>query len=106
MENPVGRMLDKCTQDSELPAAARLLPRLKKRFPGFAFCALLDSRYCSETGFALCEANDWPFLITLTEGVLPSVSDEFQALRALTPENRRTDATLPAGRRATKHEDR
>jgi len=36
-------------QDSELPAAERLFPRLKKAFPGFAFCALLDSRYCNET---------------------------------------------------------
>jgi len=77
-------------QDSELPAAERLLPRVKKAFPGFAFCALLDSRYANETGFALCEKNDWRFIITLKEGSIPSVWSEFQTLRRLTPENRRT----------------
>jgi len=77
-------------QDSELPAAERLFPRLKKAFPGFALCALLDSRYCNETGFSLCEQNDWRFIITFKEGVLPSVWQEFQALRRLTPENRWT----------------
>ena len=67
VENPVGRMPYKVPQDSELPGAARLFPRLKKAFGGFAFCALLDRRYCNETGFALCEANGRPFLITLNE---------------------------------------
>jgi len=88
VENPPGPPPD--TQDSELPAAARLLARVKKAFPGFAFCALLDSRYCNETGFALCEKNDWRFIITLQEGSLPSVWHEFQSLRRLTPDNRRT----------------
>jgi hypothetical protein len=90
VENPPAFDPAKDTQDSELPAAERLFPRLKRAFPGFAFCALLDSRYCNETGFALCEKNDWRFLITLKEGVLPSVWQEFQTLRRLTPENRLT----------------
>jgi hypothetical protein len=75
-------------QDSELPAAERLLLRVKKVFPGFAFCALLDSRYANNTAFTLCERNDWRFLITLKEGSLPSVWSEFQTLSRLTPENR------------------
>ena len=91
VENPVGPMPDNVAQDSELPAAARLFGRLKEAFPRFAFCALPDGRYCNETGFALCEANDWRFLITLNEGVLPGVWQEFQTLRALTPENRRVE---------------
>jgi len=90
VENPPGFDSSTGTQDSELPAAGRLFPRVKAAFPGFAFCALLDARYCNETGFALCERNDWRFLITLKEGSLPSVWNEFLALRALTPENRRT----------------
>jgi hypothetical protein len=89
VENPPGRDPTD-TQDSELPAAGRLFPRVKAAFPGFAFCALLDARYCHETGFALCEKNDWRFIITLKEGSLPSVWNEFQTLRPLTPENRRT----------------
>lgn len=75
-------------QDSELPAAERLFPKVKAAFPGFAFCALLDARYCNETGFTLCEKNDWRFIITLKEGSLPSVWNEFQTLRRLSPQNR------------------
>jgi len=88
VENKPGLDPSKDTQDSELPAAERLFPRVKKAFPGFAFCALLDARYCNETGFALCEKNDWRFLIPLKEGALPSVWQEFQTLSALTPQNR------------------
>ena len=89
VENPPGPDPDKDTQDSELPAAGRLFPRLKRAFPGFGFCALLDARYCNETGFALCEENDWRFIVTLKEGSLPSVWDEFQVLRRLVRQNRR-----------------
>jgi len=88
LENPSGPDSGQ-TQDSELPAAQRLLPRVHKAFPGFAFCALLDARYCNETGFALCEQNGWHFIITLKEGSLPSVWSEFEALRRLNPQNRR-----------------
>lgn len=87
VENPPG-FDPKDPQDSELPAAGRLFPRVKAAFSGFAFCALLDARYCNETGFALCEKNDWRFLITLKEGSLPTVWQEFHALRAMTPQNR------------------
>jgi hypothetical protein len=90
VENPPGVDPKKDAQDSELPAAERLFPRVKNAFPGFAFCALLDARYCNETGFALCEKNDWRFIITLKEGSLPTVWQEFQTLRRLTPKNRLT----------------
>lgn len=90
VENPPGFDPKHGAQDSELPAAERLFPRLKTAFPGFQFCALLDARYCNETGFALCEKNDWRFLITLKEGSLQTVWQEFQTLRGLAKENRRT----------------
>lgn len=89
VENPPG-FDPKGAQDSELSAAGRLFPRVKEAFPGFAFCALLDARYCNETGFALCQKNDWRFLITFKEGSLPTVWQEYQTLRGLTPQNRRT----------------
>jgi len=88
VENPPGLNPGQA-QDSELPAAERLFPRVKAAFRGFAFCALLDARYCNETGFSLCEKNDWRFLITLKEGALPSVWNEFQTLREIAPGNRR-----------------
>ena len=77
-------------QDSELPAAGRLFPAVKAAFRGFAFCALLDTRYANETGFSFCEANDWRFIMTLKEGSLPEVWQEFEALLPLCPENRHT----------------
>jgi len=89
VENPPGLDPTKDTQDSELPAAVRLARNVKRAFPGFAFCALLDARYCNETGFALCRENDWRFIITLKEGSLPSVWNEFQTLRKLTADNSR-----------------
>ena len=89
VENPPGLDPARDSQDSELPAAERLFGRLKAAFGGFAFCALLDARYCNETGFALCEKNDWRFIITLKEGSLPSVWKEMESLRRLVPENRR-----------------
>jgi hypothetical protein len=88
VENPAARPTDD-PQDSELPAAARLFEKVKRAFPGFAFCALLDSRYANETGFAMCRKNDWRFIITLKEGSLPSVWKEFETLRELVPQNRR-----------------
>ena len=48
VENPPGLDPATDTQNSELPAAGRLFERLKIAFPGFAFCALLDSHYCYE----------------------------------------------------------
>lgn len=71
MENPPDFDPAKGAQDSELPAAERLFPRVKAAFPGFPFCALLDARYCNETGFSLCEKNDWRFLITLRKAHYP-----------------------------------
>ena len=93
VENPQGWVAGQSPQDCELSAAQRLFPRLKAAFPGFAFCALLDSRYCNETGFRMCEENHWPYVITFKEGSLPSVWEEFQTLQALTPENRLTVRT-------------
>ena len=88
VENPPDFDPERDTQESELPAAGRLFARVKKALPGFAFCALLDARYCNETGFTFCQNNDWRFFTTLEEGSLPSVWREFQTLRPLSPENR------------------
>ncbi len=89
VENPPGLDPATDTQNSELPAAGRLARCVKRAFHGFAFCALLDARYCNKTGFALCRENGWRFLITFKEGSLPSVWREFQTLRQLVPQNRR-----------------
>jgi len=73
------------------------LARLKKDFPGLAVCLLLDSRHCNGPTFRLCRAHDWRFLIVLKPGALPSVFEEFEALKAQSPENPLTVPT-PDGR--------
>lgn len=87
VENPLGP--PPAVQNSELPAAHALLRRVHAAFPALPVCALLDSRYANEPTFALCDALHWRFLITLQEGSIPSVWQEFQTLRTLTSEPRR-----------------
>lgn len=76
-------------QDCELKAFHRLTDRLKKRFPRAKFCLLLDGLFAGGPTFALCEKKHWKYLIGLTDEDLPSVNQEFEALLALPPENRR-----------------
>lgn len=80
--------------DCELRAGARLFPRLKRDLGNFPVCVLLDSLWCNETGFSLCEANGWRFLIVLKEGSLPTVMGEFEALRPQCPDHH-LNATIP-----------
>jgi hypothetical protein len=76
-------------QDCELKAFYRLAERLKKRFPRAKFCLLLDGLFAGGPTFALCEKKHWKYLIGLTDDDLPSVNQEFEALLALPPQNRR-----------------
>jgi hypothetical protein len=92
-----GQSPDRYKQDCELKALPRLLARIKKAFPGLALCLLLDSLHCNGPTFRLCRAHDWRFLIVLKEGALPSVFEEFEALKAQSPENQLTVPT-PDGR--------
>ena len=85
-----GQSDDRYKQDCELKALPRLLARLKKDFPGLAVCLLLDSLHCNGPTFRLCRVHDWRFLIVLKEGALPSVFEEFEALKAQSPENQLT----------------
>jgi len=84
------------TQDCELAAAQRLLPRLNEAFPKLAICLLLDALYAAEPIFALCEKHQWGFLIVLKEGSIPTLYHEFYDLVAHAPENTRTHHTKTA----------
>jgi hypothetical protein len=83
-------------QDCELKAFYRLAARLKKRFPNAHFCLLLDGLFAGGPTLEVCEQKDWKYLIGLTDEDLPTVNQEFEALLALPPENRR-EITLPKG---------
>ena len=87
-------------QDCELKAFYRLADRLKKRFPHAHFCLLLDGLFAGGPTLAVCEKKDWKYLIGLTDDDLPTVNQEFEALLALPPENRK-DIVLPKGVRQT-----
>lgn len=75
-------------QDCELKAFYRLSKRLKERFPRLPICLSLDGLFAGGPTFAVCEANNWKYMIVLKDKDLPSVNGEFAALLKLCPENR------------------
>jgi hypothetical protein len=74
-------------QDCELKAFYRLAQRLKQRFPRLPICLLLDGLFAGGPTFTRCEEYGWKYLITLQDGDLPSVHQDFEALTQLVPEN-------------------
>jgi hypothetical protein len=66
----------------------RLADRLKQRFPRLPLCLLLDSLFAGGPTFTRCEQYGWKYVITLQDGDLPSVHQDFEALTKLAPENR------------------
>lgn len=73
-------------QDCELAALPRLLAKLNALFPRLPICLLFDSLYANQTVLRLCRQYGWRWLITLKEGSLPTVFDEFQTLKRLSPD--------------------
>lgn len=80
-------------QDCELKAFARLTEQLHKDFPQLRLCLLLDALYANGPVFDLCRRYRWKFIVTFKQGSLPALWTEYEALRALQPENRRTGTT-------------
>jgi hypothetical protein len=74
-------------QDCELRAFYRLAERLKQRFPRLPICLLLDGLFAGGPTFTRCEEYGWKYVITLQDGDLPSVHQDFDALTPLAPEN-------------------
>lgn len=74
-------------QDCELKAFYRLAKTLKKDFPQTRLCLLLDGLFACNPVVKLCERNRWAYIITLREGSLPAVFQDYEALLTLTPEN-------------------
>jgi hypothetical protein len=78
-------------EDCEKKAFARLAPRLHSDFPQLRLCLLLDALYANGPVFDLCSRYHWKYIITFKEGGLPALWTEYEALRDLQPENRRTE---------------
>jgi len=78
-------------EDCEKKAFARLAPQLHSDFPQLRLCLLLDALYANGPVFDLCSRYHWKYIITFKEGGLPALWTEYEALRDLQPENRRTE---------------
>lgn len=94
--NPVSEY-DK--QDCERKAFVRLAARLKQLYPRLPICLTADGLYPSQGFFDICRANDWAFILTFQDGNLPSVWEEVQTLRPLSPEQHRRERRLPGSER-------
>jgi hypothetical protein len=77
-------------QDCELKAFVRLAERLKRDWPQLNLCLCLDALYANGTVLTILEQNHWKYFITFKEGSMPAMWQEFQTVRGLCPENRRT----------------
>ena len=74
-------------QDCELKALDRLAPQLKRDFPQLSLVLAGDSLYACGRVLAIARQYDWHYVLTLKEGRLPTVWDEFQRLLPLCPRN-------------------
>ena len=83
-------------QDCEQQAFKRLATTLKARFPQLQICLLLDSLFANEPTLRRCRELGWHYVITFKEGSMPERWQEFQTLKRLQAENRRT-LTTPDG---------
>ncbi len=75
-------------QDCELKGFYRLEKDLKRDFPQMEICMVLDGLYAGAPTFEVCRKNRWGYLITLKEGSILSLYQEFMDLRHRVAENR------------------
>lgn len=84
-------------QDCELKAFYRLASRLKARFPRLPVLVTGDGLYACGPVFRICDSYNWKFMIILKDKDLPSVNEEFHALRPLQTGNHLTVRTGKRG---------
>lgn len=72
---------DVSKQDCELKAFYRLAKKLKATFKRLPICILGDSLYACEGVFHLCEQYGWTYILRFKEGRIPSLGEEFQAIK-------------------------
>jgi len=75
IENP-GKEYDK--QDCEIKAWRRLAEKIRKLYPRLKINLLGDGLYAEDPTFNECEAAGWNFVVTLTEGDLPTVNAQLR----------------------------
>jgi len=77
-------------QDCELKAFYRLADKLKAYFPQLPLLLSLDSLFACGPVFHMCEQYGWKFMVVHKDGSIPTVTQEFESLSPLQPENRLT----------------
>jgi len=75
-------------QDCELKAFYRMAEKIKAYFPRLPVLLTIDGLFACGPVFAVCKEHGWKFMVVLKDGSIPTVSQEFEALSALQPENR------------------
>ena len=70
-------------QDCELNAFYRMAKKLEQRFPRLPICFGMDSLYACGPVFDLMKRNNWRFIIRFKDGSIPSVAEEFHALKTM-----------------------
>ena len=70
-------------QDCERKASVRLMERLKAAFPKLPICISGDSLYAYDGFFQSCAKYGWRFLVRFKEGSIPTVQEEFRALKGV-----------------------
>jgi hypothetical protein len=73
-------------QDCETKAFYRLAERLKAMYPRLPICITVDSLYAQQNVFNICKANNWEYIIRFKSGSIPSVAEEFEALKKFNPD--------------------
>lgn len=68
-------------QDCERKACQRLMKRLKEMFPKLPICIGADSLYACKPFFDACKAYNWRYIVRFKEGSIPTVFQEYEALR-------------------------
>jgi hypothetical protein len=86
-DTPADAGLERRKQDCELKALTRLLPRLRRAFPQLPLCLCGDSLFACGPVLQLARDYRMSYVLTLKEGRLPSVWQDFQQLLPLCPEN-------------------
>lgn len=82
-------------QDCERKACKRLMKRLKEMFPNLPICIGADSLYANHPFFQACEEYHWRYIVRFKEGSIPTVFQEYEALRKLSGNRRKgTDGNI------------
>lgn len=102
MWEPIAQQDGHLKQDCEQNAAARLLARLKSKFPRTCFTIILDALYCTEPKMRTIHELGWKFVVVFKEGSQPNLWEQFinRLINCTTDDNiLDDDIEVPSGKK-------